>query len=228
MNFIVISIGNEILSGDIVNTNSAYIAKTLTHKGHKILKIITIPDDIEIIANEVLKASNEADFVLVTGGLGVTHDDVTSEGVAKATNRSLVLDVDAFAYLKSRMRNEETMKKMATLPEGSKAINNIIGAAPGFIIDNIAVMPGVPAEMEYIMDKLLSEFGEKNYFEDRLIVEGYEDKIVKKLDRVVEEYPDIEIGSYPKPGHIIIKFSGKDKKRVESAKKVLKAMIDTV
>ncbi|HID43573.1 MAG TPA: competence/damage-inducible protein A [Archaeoglobaceae archaeon] len=225
MDFIIISVGNEILSGDIVNTNSAYIAKKLTQSGHRVLKMVTIPDEVEVIAEEVANASKNAEFVLVTGGLGVTHDDVTTEGIAKATKRELVINKDVYSFLKTRMKSEEAMKKMATLPEGSEAINNLVGAAPGFIVNNIAVMPGVPAEMEYIMEKLLERYGSADYFEERVMVEGFEDRIVKKLNSVVEEFKDVNIGSYPKSGHIIIKFSGKDKERVKKARKKFQSLI---
>ena len=225
MDFIIISVGNEILSGDIVNTNSAYIAKKLTQSGHRVLKMVTIPDEVEVIAEEVANASKNAEFVLVTGGLGVTHDDVTTEGIAKATKRELVINKDVYSFLKTRMKSEEAMKKMATLPEGSEAINNLVGAAPGFIVNNIAVMPGVPAEMEYIMEKLLERYGSADYFEERVMVEGFEDRIVKKLNSVVEGFKDVNIGSYPKSGHIIIKFSGKDKERVKKARKKFQSLI---
>jgi molybdenum cofactor synthesis domain-containing protein len=208
-----------------VNTNSAYIAKKLTQLGHRVLRMITIPDEVDVIAEVVKHSSNNADFVLVTGGLGVTHDDVTAAGVAKATGKELILDEDAYSFLKTRMKNEEAMKKMATIPEGSEAINNIVGAAPGFIIRNIAVMPGVPAEMEYMMDKLLLRYGSSDYFEERLMVEGFEDRIMKKLNAVVDEFRDVEIGSYPKTGHIIIKFSGKNRNRVRHAKEKLESLI---
>ena len=89
MDFIVISVGNELLSGDIANTNATYIARRLTRKGHKVVKMIVIPDDVNVIAEEVRNAS--ADFVIVTGGLGATHDDVTTEGIAKALQKTRAL-----------------------------------------------------------------------------------------------------------------------------------------
>ncbi|MFO7966830.1 MAG: molybdopterin-binding protein [Archaeoglobaceae archaeon] len=225
MNFTIISVGNELLSGDIVNSNSAYIAHKLTHSGHKVIKMVTIPDVTDIIAAEVSQASQNADHVIVTGGLGVTHDDVTTEGISKATNRELKINDEVLSFLRTRMRNEEAMESMATIPEGSKAVNNVVGAAPGFIVDNISVMPGVPEEMKYILDKLLPQYGSYNYFEDRLMVKGYEDKIMEKMNSIVDEFEDVEVGSYPKPGYIVIKFSGEDEERVKKAKEKLESMI---
>ncbi len=225
MDFIIISVGNELLSGDIVNTNSAYIANQLTHSGHKVIKMVTIPDVIDIIAAEVSQTRQDADHVIVTGGLGVTHDDVTAEGISKATGRELEINEEVLSFLKTRMKNEEAMESMATIPQSSEVVNNVVGAAPGFMVDNISVMPGVPEEMKYILDKLLPKYGSHNYFEDRLMVKGYEDKIMEKMSSIVDEFEDVEVGSYPKPGYIVIKFSGKDKERVKTAKEKLESMI---
>jgi molybdenum cofactor synthesis domain-containing protein len=219
MDFIIISVGNELLSGDTVNTNAAYMAEKLTQAGHKVVRIVTVPDNIDEIAEEVARAKQRADFVLVTGGLGVTHDDVTAEGIAKALGERLVLNEVALSYLRAKMSNEEAMKKIATLPESSKIIENSVGAAPGFIVKNVAAMPGVPAEMVDVLEKLLLQFGANKYFEDKLEVEGFENRILDKLNAVVKEFSDVEIGSYPKLGYIIVKFSGKDEKRVEEAKR---------
>lgn len=226
MNFIIISVGNEILSGDIVNTNAAYMAKKLSQKGHKISRIIVVPDVVDEISEEVRNASKKADFVLVTGGLGATHDDVTAEGVAKALNRKLVLNEEVAEMIRKLSSNEEAIKKVASLPEGCEIIENDVGVAPGFVVENVAVMPGVPAEMENVFGKLIERFGEKDYFEDTLKVEGYEEKILNKLNSVVNEFKDVQIGSYPKTGYVIIKFSGRSKEEVEKAKKKLVKLLN--
>ncbi len=227
MEFIIVSVGNEILSGDISNTNATYMARRLTQKGHRVIRIITVPDIIDDIAEEVDRARRKADFVLVTGGLGATHDDVTTEGIAKAVNRRLVLYEDVFEKLRQKYpnANQEALKKVCTFPEGSEVIDNDVGVAPGYVIENIAVMPGVPAEMEDVFEKILPRFGEKEYYETTLKVEGYEEKILNQLNKVVDEFGDVQIGSYPKPGYVIIKFSGKDKERVEEAKRRLEELL---
>ncbi len=227
MEFIIVSVGNEILSGDISNTNATYIARRLTQKGHRVIRIITVPDIIKDIAEEVDRARKKADFVLVTGGLGATHDDVTTEGISKALDRRLVLYEDVFEKLKRKYpnANEEALKKVCTFPEGSEVIDNDVGVAPGYVVENVAVMPGVPAEMEDVFEKILPRFGEKEYYETTLNVEGYEERILDQLNRVVEEFKDVQIGSYPKPGYVIIKFSGKDRERVEKAKERLKELL---
>ncbi|AAB89006.1 MULTISPECIES: competence/damage-inducible protein A [Archaeoglobus] len=226
MEFIIISVGNEILSGDITNTNAAYMAKKLTRAGHKVKKIITIPDDVNIIAEEVRKASKEADFVLVTGGLGATHDDVTAEGIARAFNRKLVISKEVYEWLSKLSKNEEAVRKISSVPEGSEIVWNDVGAAPAFIVENVAVMPGVPAEMENTFEKILERFEKGEYHEEVVKVNGFEVKIVDKLNQVVRDNPDVEIGSYPKPGYVMVKFSGRDKEKVKKAVKQFEELLN--
>ena len=226
MEFIIISVGNEILSGDITNTNAAYMAKKLTRAGHKVKKIITIPDDVNIIAEEVRKASKEADFVLVTGGLGATHDDVTAEGIARAFNRKLVISKEVYEWLSKLSKNEEAVRKISSVPEGSEIVWNDVGAAPAFIVENVAVMPGVPVEMENTFEKILERFEKGEYHEEVVKVNGFEVKIVDKLNQVVRDNPDVEIGSYPKPGYVMVKFSGRDKEKVKKAVKQFEELLN--
>ena len=225
MDFIIVSVGNELLSGDIANSNAAYMAKKLVHMGHRVKRIIVVPDDVSEIAEEVSKASEKADFVLVTGGLGATHDDVTAEGIAKAFGLKLELNEVAASMLRRITKNEEAIWKVASLPEGAEVIPNDKGAAPAFIVKNVAVMPGVPVEMEDTFEKILKKFSREKYYEESLKIKGFEERILKQLNEVVEEFEDVEIGSYPKPGYVIIKFSGKDYERVREAKKKLEGLL---
>ncbi len=226
MDFIIISVGNEILSGDILNTNATYMAKRLTKMGHRVKKIIVIPDEIDEIVKEVTNASKSADFVLVTGGLGATHDDVTAEAIAKAFNRRLVVCEEAYNRLKRFSSNEEAIRKVSSVPEGSEIIWNDVGGAPAFIIENVAVMPGVPAEMENTFEKIVKRFEKVDYFEEFLEVRDFEERIVDKLNKVVEEFPDVQIGSYPKSGYVLVKFSGRNRERVRSARKRFEELLE--
>ncbi len=226
MDFIIISVGNEILSGDINNTNAAYMARKLTRLGHRVRKIVAIPDDVDVIADEVRKASSEADFVLVTGGLGATHDDVTAEGVARAFNRDLELNRKVYEWLSKFTKNDSAVKKIASVPRGSEIVWNDVGAAPAFIIENVAVMPGVPAEMENTFGKILKKFESGNYYEEIVRVEGFEVGIVDKLNKIVQEFPDVQIGSYPKSGYVLVKFSGNSEEKVKEAVNKFKRLLD--
>lgn len=217
MKVAIISVGNELLKGDTVNTNASYMAKRLTQMGHEVKRILVIPDNVEEIADEIGKASRLFDFVFVTGGLGATHDDVTTEGVAKALKRGLKVSKEVYDYLRSKSDNELAIRKISSVPEGAEIVWNDVGAAPAYIVENIAVMPGVPEEMKNTFEKLLSKFERLEYFEDIVRVDGYESRILEELNKVVGEFPDVEIGSYPKFGYVNVKFSGKNKERVKSA-----------
>jgi len=217
MKFAIVSVGNELLKGDTVNTNASYIAKKLTELGHEVKRILVVPDSVEEIADELKKASQFYDFVIVTGGLGATHDDVTSEGVAKALNRRLEVNKEVYDFLKSMSDNEFAVRKISSVPEGAEIIWNDVGAAPAYIVENIAVMPGVPEEMKNTFEKILKKFEKLEYFEEQVRVDGYEVKILEELNKVVEEFPDVQIGSYPKFGYVIVKFSGRNKERVRMA-----------
>jgi molybdenum cofactor synthesis domain-containing protein len=225
MDFIILSVGNELLSGDIINSNAAYMARKLVHMGHKVKRIVVVPDDVYEIAEEISAASEKADFVLVTGGLGATHDDVTAEGVAKAFGLELELNETAASLLRRITKNEEAIKKVASLPQGAEVIPNDRGAVPAFIVRNVAVMPGVPIEMEDTFKKILRKFSKEKYFEETIKIKGYEEKILNQLNRIVKEFKDVDIGSYPKHGYVVIKFSGKTRKRVEEAKNKLQSLL---
>jgi len=217
MRIAIISVGNELLKGDTVNTNASYIARKLTEIGHEVKRIIVIPDNVEEIANEVRKASKLYDFVIVTGGLGATHDDVTNEGIAKALERGLCVNREVYNFLKSKSDNEFAVRKISSVPEGAEIVWNDVGAAPAYIVENIAVMPGVPEEMKNTFKKILKRFERLEYFQEEVRVDGYESKILGELNKVVEEFPDVEIGSYPKFGYVIIRFSGRNGARVKMA-----------
>lgn len=219
MRVAIISVGNELLRGDTVNTNASYIAKKLTELGHEVKRILVIPDNVEEIADEIGKASRLFDFVFVTGGLGATHDDVTSEGVAKALKRELKINKEVYERVKTKLKSDSELavRKISSVPEGSEIVWNDVGAAPAYIVENVAVMPGVPEEMKNTFEKILSKFEKLEYFEDQVRVDGYESRILEELNKVVDEFPDVEIGSYPKFGYVIVKFSGKNRERVRSA-----------
>jgi|Deesub1362B_J571_1020462.scaffolds.fasta_scaffold00067_66 molybdenum cofactor synthesis domain-containing protein len=225
MQFAIISVGNEILSGDIENTNAAYMARRITLSGHRVERIVTVPDSIPDIAEEVRRLAERYDFVLVTGGLGATHDDVTAEAIAKALGKKLVKNDEAVRVLMKKTNNKDVIDKIAMLPESAEIVENDVGVAPAFVIENIAVMPGVPAEMRDTFEKIFSRFERTDHFVETLRVEGYEEDMLERLNEVVKQFPDVEIGSYPKPGYVIVKFSGNNLERVMQAKRFLEALL---
>ncbi len=161
MNAEIISIGTELLLGEIVDTNSAHIARQLRTIGLDLHYMTTVGDNLERIARVIDVALDRVDVVITTGGLGPTVDDVTREAVAKATGRPLVLDPHLLAQIESffaRLGRQmsENNRRQAFIPEGATPIPNPVGTAPGFIVETergvVITLPGVPREMKYLLE----------------------------------------------------------------------------
>jgi|Deesub1362A_J573_1020465.scaffolds.fasta_scaffold00001_441 molybdenum cofactor synthesis domain-containing protein len=211
----IITIGNEILIGRIVNTNSAWLAKKLTTMGIEVRKMITIPDEEDDIIQAFREAIRHADLVISTGGLGPTFDDKTSEALAKALNRRWVINPKAYKEVKRKfeaanMELTEARLKMAKMPEGSIPLSNSAGTAPGILIEIngklIVALPGVPREMKAIfeenLEKILAKKAPHKYYAEKSIgVVGIpESAFAPYIDKVMKKYPKIYIKSHPR-GH---------------------------
>ena len=145
----IVTIGNELLSGDTVNTNAAWLAQQLEELGVVVTLMASLPDEIDRIAEFVRTESDRADIVLVTGGLGGTPDDVTREAIAAAFEAPQDEVVDLAASLRSRFPSDpEYAARWANLPAGARPLENPLGGAPGFVVGNVYVLPGLPAEMK--------------------------------------------------------------------------------
>ncbi len=157
----IISIGTELLLGAIVDTNAAYISRRLAEIGIDLYHRVTVGDNEGRIARCIEEALESADVVLCSGGLGPTVDDVTRQAVAQATGRKLVLDEEMLGWIEERFRGwghpmSENNRRQAFKPEGAIAIENPVGTAPIFIVQDqrgdVIVLPGVPHEMEHLME----------------------------------------------------------------------------
>jgi nicotinamide-nucleotide amidase len=153
----IIATGNELIQGEVVNTNAAYISQELTRKGFNPIYHTTVADEVVLLRGVIEKALGRVNLVIATGGLGPTKDDVTREAVSLACHRKLVLDREALAHIQNlfRCRHQEMPEsnlRQAMLPEGATLIPNRIGTAPGFSISHsgkeIICLPGVPGEMK--------------------------------------------------------------------------------
>lgn len=158
----IVSIGNEILSGETVDTNAAYLSRRLLSVGISVVSSYTVGDDVERIACALRRAADEGEVVLVTGGLGPTDDDVTRDGVAQFLGVELEFDADLFEQIKglyARIQRPMPQKNrvQAYLPKGASGLNNNIGTAPGirvrFSETDFYVLPGVPGEMERMFEE---------------------------------------------------------------------------
>jgi nicotinamide-nucleotide amidase len=152
----IVTIGNELLTGLVTDTNAAHIARELFAVGIETAFLTTVGDTEEDIADALIRAAGRARAVVVTGGLGPTPDDITSRAAARAFGRSLVLDSDAFEHIKARYLKRNmpvgpTAERQALVPRGARIIENSVGSAPGFMVEHEEALfffiPGVPEEM---------------------------------------------------------------------------------
>lgn len=162
----IVSIGNELLIGDTVNTNASWIGRFLTEQGFRVDQVRTLSDDEEQIASVLTQALSEADLVVTTGGLGPTHDDVTKKVIARLLEVELVFDETVMASIEERFRRRgialrPSHREQAMVPQGSRVLANAKGTAPGIWVETdgvaLAVLPGVPYEMRYLMENGVAE-----------------------------------------------------------------------
>jgi nicotinamide-nucleotide amidase len=195
----IVTIGNELVSGDVENTNGSWLARRLAGLGIVVTLIAVIPDDIDAVAAFVRDQAGSVDVVIVTGGLGGTPDDITREAVAEAFSLPQVEQPGVAARLRARFRNDpEYAARWALLPEGSRALDNPLGGAPGFVLANVIVLPGLPAEMEAMFETVVEELRAGEPIGSwRGRYRTTESQIVGVLTAMASEHPAVLVGSYP-------------------------------
>ena len=197
----VIVIGDEILSGRTLDTNSNFIAKKLIDAGIELVEVIVIQDNKKTIIEKVLNYSSKYSYVFTTGGIGPTHDDITSESISEAFELNYEFNQKAFEILSNyypKGEFNESRQRMAKMPAGSELIINPMTAAPGFKIKNVYVLPGVPEIMQVMFTELVKTINKGNPKITRTInTDLYESKIANHLKNIQNKYKDSSIGSYP-------------------------------
>ena len=197
----IIIIGDEILSGRTQDTNSNFIANKLVKAGIKLEQIRTIQDNQKTIIDTVKAFHKSYTYVFTTGGIGPTHDDITSESIAKAFNKKCITDPRALKILKEyypKGKLNEGRKKMAKIPTGCELIFNPLTAAPGFKINNVYVLPGVPLIMKKMFKTVVKNLKKGKPKKICTINTNlFESVLASKLSIIQRNYADCDIGSYP-------------------------------
>jgi molybdenum cofactor synthesis domain-containing protein len=195
----IVTVGNELVSGDVENTNGSWLARRLADLGVEVGLIAVLPDGVEQVAAFVREQAASADLVLVTGGLGGTPDDVTREAIAAAFGVEQLEQPEVADRLRERFRRDpEYAARWARLPVGSRAVENPLGGAPGFAIGNVYVLPGLPAEMEAMFETLADEVRSGAPIGCwRRTYRTTESRIVDVLEAMEERHPGVLVGSYP-------------------------------
>lgn len=199
----VLVIGNEILSGRTQDTNVKFIAEHLSDCGVVLAEVRIIEDVKEKIIETVNELRNKYSYLFTTGGIGPTHDDVTSESIAEAFSVELELREEAVStikrqYKEAQMTFEERSLKMAMIPKGAELIKNIISGAPGFRIDNVFVLAGVPHIMRKMFLNILDEIKTSSKFHSETLVLNVGESAIMDICRNLQvQEEDVQIGSYP-------------------------------
>ena len=230
----ILVIGDEILSGRTKDKNIGYIAEYLGRLGIDLREVRVVPDiEVEIVdALNALRA--RYGYVFTTGGIGPTHDDITADSVAKAFGVPIDVDERAVAQMLMRMKREdlnEARLRMARIPQGAELVENPISRAPGFRIENVIVMAGVPAIMQAMLDNVAPGLVGGTPVQAETIQAGAipEGAYAGRLGAIAARYPDLSIGSYPSyspqgfANQIVVR--GRDAAMLAEAVAVIRALV---
>jgi len=221
----IVTIGNELVSGDVPNTNASWIAKRLAPLGVSVRLLAAIPDELDAIAELIRGEVARVDVVLVTGGLGGTPDDITREALAHTFGVPQVEVPELAEDLRSRFSvAPDYVTPWAALPEGARPLRNPLGGAPGFAIENVYVLPGLPAEMEAMFLTIEEELRYGSPIAAwRHTYRTRESAIAPALVECGERWPGVLVGSYPTFGddgpsvEVVLKSSDPDELATASA-----------
>ena len=236
MEVALITVGDELLAGDTVNTNANWLAGELSARGVVVARILSVPDERPTIAGHVGDYAASFDAVIVTGGIGGTPDDVTMEAVADAFDRELAVTeltretvVQRVSAIESRIPDgtlNVDVDAEAAIPAGSRPLLNEPGIAPGCVLENVYVFPGIPGELKPMFASVAEEFAGDRRSRFLYTVEP-EANVVPTLEAAMERF-DVAVGCYPdrEADHNRLKLTGTDDAEIAAASDWLLSTID--
>jgi molybdenum cofactor synthesis domain-containing protein len=221
----ILTIGNELVSGDVPNTNGSWLAKRLASLGIETRLLAAVPDEIEAIADFIRREAPRVDVFIVTGGLGGTPDDLTREALAYTFDAPQEEIPELAADLRARFRGDpEYAAQWARLPRGARPLRNPLGGAPGFALENVYVLPGLPSEMEAMFEVIAGELQHGSPIGAwRRTYRTRESIIAPALVEAGERWPGVLVGSYPMFGddgptvEVVVKSSDADTLRAAAS-----------
>ena len=219
----MVVIGNEILSGKVVDSNSPFLAKTLRSAGVSLERIEVIPDDIDTIGVTVAGYANRYDYVFTSGGVGPTHDDLTIEGVARGFGKTVVEHPRLRRAIESIAGSDPgaAMLKMAEIPEGADLVDGGSRSFPTVVLENVYILPGIPEIFEKKIEALVERFQSAPFHLRQIYVAADETEIADFLHETLAEFPDLLLGSYPKLANpefkVRLTLESKDEKYLDRA-----------
>ena len=200
-NAAILIIGNEILSGRTQDTNTSTLSLWLNSIGVKVQEVRVIPDVEEIIVDSVNTLRKIYDYIFTTGGIGPTHDDITAQSIAKAFNLKYEMHKEGYKILEKYYKPgefNEGRQKMIWMPKDAKLILNPTSGAPGFNIENVFCLPGVPSILKSMLGGLKNDIiGGDPILSHTISLRTVESEIANSLTKVQDNNKEVEIGSYP-------------------------------
>ena len=201
VNAAILIIGNEILSGRTQDTNTSTLANWLNSIGVKVNEVRVVPDDEKKIVDTLNILRKENNYVFTTGGIGPTHDDITAASVSKAFGLKYEIHKEAFKILEAYYNPgefNEGRQKMVWMPENAELILNPTSGAPGFNVENVFCLPGVPSILKSMLGGLKNRIvGGDPILSHTISLRTVESEIANSLTKVQNQNKDVEIGSYP-------------------------------
>ena len=201
VNAAILIIGNEILSGRTQDTNTSTLANWLNSIGVKVNEVRVIPDVEKKIIDTLKELKKENNYVFTTGGIGPTHDDITAKSVSKAFGLNYEIHKEAYKILQSYYKPgefNEGRQKMVWMPENAELILNPTSGAPGFSVENVFCLPGVPSILKSMLGGLKNRIvGGEPILSHTISLRTVESEIANSLTKVQDQNKDVEIGSYP-------------------------------
>jgi molybdenum cofactor synthesis domain-containing protein len=220
----LIIVGNEVLSAKVRDENGPYAARRLRERGVQLNAILTLPDRLDVLVEAIVRERARADWLLTSGGVGPTHDDVTLPAVAKA----LGVPLERHPRLADNIRRwherhgaepPDAALRMADVPRGTRLVGD--PGYPAIVVDNVVMLPGVPEFFRHQFERFVETLDAPPFRLACLFVRLAEDHFAAALDQVARDHPDVDIGSYPRfdeaDHRVKITFEAKDAARVEVA-----------
>lgn len=223
-------IGDEILSGRTQDKNLNFLAKELSDIGINLREVRVVPDIEEEIIFAVNALRKKYNYLFTSGGIGPTHDDITSASIAKAFNDKLIKNTEAEAILIHYYGKEnvnEARLKMAFVPSSASLLDNPISSAPGFIIENVIVMAGVPEIMRSMFMAAKKDLiGGSKVRSREIVISITESHVAKELSDLQNKFVEVTIGSYPFVGGTSLVFRSSDLKKLNEAVEKMVNILD--
>ena len=231
MNVELLSVGTELLLGEILNTNAKYLSQELSTLGACVYYQTTVGDNPERLKNAVKTAFGRADMVIATGGLGPTQDDITKEVISEFMGIPLEFDEESYTLMKEYFRKNrrvmpESNKKQAMMPKGSVILKNTCGTAPGCIMEKdgktAVILPGPPTEMRAMFENEVKKYllGDEKIYTKNLRIFGMgESMVAEKLDDMISKGGKVTVAPYAMTGEVRLRIAVKAKE--EEAKKII-------